>query len=82
MPLIMSTMSIDEATVLRASGFTVTTVKKACSVRSMFEFEDTRATRELLQLYSRNELLPLSPRMLLITRADLYREARSARGGL
>jgi len=77
-----TTMSIDEATALRASKFKVTTVKKACSPRAMFEFEDTPETRALLLQFERMELLPISPRMLLITRADLYREARSARGGL
>lgn len=77
-----STMSLDEATVLRASGFKVTTVKKACSPRAMFEFEDSPATRDILRRFSLMELIPISPRTLLITRADLYREARSARGGL
>ena len=82
MPFSISTMSIDEATILRSSGFKVTTVKKACSVRAMFEFEDCPETRDLLLKFSRMELLPISPRNLLIIRADLYREARSARGGL
>ena len=82
MPFSASTMSLDEATVLRASGFKVTTVKKACSVKAMFIFDDTPATRDLLRRFSQMELLPIPPRNLLIARADLYREARSSRGGL
>ena len=82
MSFTISTMSMDEATVLRSSGFKVTTVKKVCSPRAMFEFEDTPATRDLLHRYMTGECMPVSPRHLLIIRGDLYREARSVRGGL
>jgi len=82
MPFTSSTMSFDEAIFLRVSGVTVTTVKKACSPYALFEFPDTPATRELLHRYSRGERMLISPKQLLITRNDLYREARSVRGGL
>ena len=82
MPFTGTTMSLDEASILRASNHIVTVTKKACSPRAMFEFSDTQETRDLLLRFSRMEMLPVPPRMLLIARADLYREARSARGGL
>lgn len=80
----ISTQSLDEATVLRASGHTVTVVKKACAPRALFYFDDSPATRALLDSYHGREIMPIPPRVLLITRGDLYREARvaAARGGL
>ncbi len=77
-----STMSIDEATILRTSGFKVSVVKKPCSVRAIFEYEDSPDTRETLSRYMAGDCFNTPSRLLLITRADLYREARSARGGL
>jgi hypothetical protein len=76
------TMSLDEATVIRAAGHDVIVTKKACSVRALFELPDTAEVRELLRKYSNREVLPIPTRSLLVARADLYREARSARGGL
>ena len=83
MKLTISTTSFDEASIVRASGIAeVTTIKKPCSPKALFTFADTPAVRDLLARYMRGERLPISPRHLLIIRADLYREARSARGGL
>lgn len=76
------TQSLDEAATVRAAGFDVVTVKKACSPKALFEFADTPEIRELLERYTRREILSIPARTLLVARADLYREARAARGGL
>ncbi len=76
------TQSLDEAATVRAAGFPVVTVKKACSPKSLFEFPDSPEIRDLLERYARRELLPIPARTLLVARADLYREARAVRGGL
>ena len=78
----ITTTSIDEATVIRALGFPVAVSKKACSVKAIFEFDDTPEIRQLLEDYKQCKRLPVSARKILTTRADLYREARAARGGL
>lgn len=80
--MIISTMSLDEATVIRAAGYIVTVHKKACSPRALFEFQDTPATRELLEQYARKEILNIPARTLMIVRSQLYKDARVARGGL
>ncbi len=77
------TQSLDEAATVRAAGFPVVTVKKSFfPPKALFEFPDSPEIRDLLERYARRELLPIPARTLLVARADLYREARAARGGL
>ena len=86
----ITTISLDEATVVDAARRVgvidrknrVKVVRKPCSPKALFEFPDTPEIRELLDRYNRRELLPIPARVLMIARADLYREARAARGGL
>jgi len=79
----ITTTNMEEATVIRASKLAaVAVIKKPCSPKALFVFPDTPEVRDLLDRYHRRELLPIPARTLLITRADLYREARAARGGL
>jgi len=77
----ITTISIDEAATVRASGFTVTVSKKPCSPRAQFAFPDIPEIRDILERYARREILQIPARVLMIARADLYREARSARAG-
>lgn len=86
----ITTTNLDEATVVDAARragiidrtIRVRVVRKPCSAKALFEFPATPEIRQLLESYHRRELLPIPARTLLIARADLYREARAARGGL
>lgn len=78
----ITTMSLDEAAVIRAAGHIVTVERKPCSLRAMFIFADAPAIRDLLDHYHRREVMPIPQRLLMIARSNLYREARAARGGL
>lgn len=79
----ITTMSLDEATVVEATyPGSVTVERKPCSVRAMFTFHDSPEVRDLLDRYAHRAILPIPSRTLLIVRADLYRRARAARGGL
>lgn len=86
----ITTTNMEEATTVEAarrSGvidrtIKVTVVKKPCSPKALFSFPDTTEIRKLLERYHRCEILLIPARTLLIVRADMYREARAARGGL
>lgn len=86
----ITTTNMEEAAVVDAARragvldrtIRITVVKKPCSPRALFGFPDTPEIRKLLERYHRRELLPIPARTLLIARADLYRAARAARGGL
>ncbi len=86
----ITTTNMEEATVVEGArrvgvidrNVRVAITRKPCSPRALFTFPDTPAIRDLLERYHRREILPIPARTLLIARADLYREARAARGGL
>lgn len=78
----ITTDSLDQATIVEASGKLVTVERKPCSPKAQFIFTDSPEIRDLLERYERREILNIPARKLLTTRADLYRRARAARGGL
>ncbi len=70
-----------QAAVIRAAGHQVTTIKKPCSPRCLFEYEDCPATRQLIIEFESRYILQIPLKSIFQAYSDLTGECKSLREG-
>lgn len=77
----MTTADIRQAAVIQAAGIQVDAIKKPASPRCMFQFEDSPATRHLLENYERRRTLSIPPKSIMEAYTNLLSVCKTLQAG-
>lgn len=79
--MLITDRDVRRAAVIRAAGFTVTTIKLSCSPRCAFEYQDAQETRKLIDDYEQRLIVAVPHKAVMSAHGELLSECRDLKSG-